>query len=194
MGNFKNKRLMATRTLIILGLYVLCNSFTCEPCRYNRLPDGGPTLEIERELETAGYVVGDTVWLNAEFGTEQNADGVSYSITEAGGLVLSRLVSYTPNSDTVVSARDAFSVIAVGGEVTEEVDGSDGSLILTRVGCSDGLCTFRQGYRLERPGSYLIITEGSSLSIVDPDFDLCGLHTNLGVLLLWATTIWRKPT
>ena len=166
---------MAYRALALLALYVLFNAFTCEECEIFFADDDGPELVVQREGTDSILAVGDTLWVSADFPARQSTDVRTYVISEGGGVILHRLFTVQPGTDTLRRLDSAtVTHIDVIGDSLQETGPFSAFGTLMRFTCPDGTCGFRQGFRFRQPGTYLLQTEGSAIDDVSADFDFCG--------------------
>ena len=166
---------MAYRALALLALYVLFNAFTCEECDIFFADDDGPELVVQREGPDAPLAIGDTLWVSADFPAQQSTDTRTYVISEGGGLILHRLFAVQPGTDTLRRPDSAaVTPIDVSSDILQAPRTSSMFGTLTRFTCPAGVCGFRQGFRFNQPGTYLLQTEGSAIDDVSAEFDFCG--------------------
>ncbi len=162
---------MHRTVILLLGMALLFCNLTCpDECEF--FPSGGE-LTVQLENPAEGYVLGETIWLSADFPTLQSVDGREYTISDNGGLVVTQLFRLAADSVTLLPARTAFSVQTTEGEFIDAVDGGDPAALYLRYTCSGGRCAFRHGVVPDSTGLYILQITGSAIDEVSSPFQLC---------------------
>lgn len=161
------------RLLLLLACFSLYNLSGCEPCDIFFPAGSGPPLTIERDSDALRYRVGETIWIGGSFPSLQTVEGKEYRITDGGGLIITQIFSFEESNDTVRAGRDEFTPIEDIGDVLPSTISIDPATVALRFTCTGGTCSFRQGFRAEEPGTYLFQPRGSTIDLIDSEFEVC---------------------
>jgi hypothetical protein len=156
--------------LTFLALFSLFSATDCgEDCF--PFPDGGE-LEVSLENQAAAtYARGDTLWVTADFSAQLNDGGVS--ISEGGGLFVSQMFRIGADSSSVVAALSAFTPVVSRGALVPAAENNDPAAAILRYTCPAGRCGFRQGFRLDSVGQFLLRVNGSGYDATEDRLSPC---------------------
>lgn len=173
---------MYRKLLCFLALLSLFSATNCDEDCIGFL--GGSLLEVELDSPVGpSYALGDTLWVKADFPANLSEMNGGVTISENGGLFVSRLFQIAADSSSVLSALTAFTPVVTQGTLIPEEDNNDPAASILRYTCPDGRCSFRQGFRLNTTGQYLLQVSGSGYDVVNERLSSCELdafgQTNL---------------
>lgn len=166
---------MFRNALFLFALLSLLSVTDCnDECDFLFAEQG--TLEINLEAPASRlYPLGDTIWLVADFPAELDPQPGGTTLSEAGGLYVTRVFRVpATDSSRLVAALTAFTPTATTGDLLPNGPNDDPAATVLRYTCPGGRCGFRQGFRLDSVGSYLLEVIGSTYLINDGSDPVCG--------------------
>lgn len=168
---------MYRQFLFAAALLVLFANFSCpeecEPLFFGE--STGAELTVELSDPAGTYTVGEEFELSADFSALLDGPGgLSYTISENGGLIVTEVYRISPDNFMLEPALDAFSVGIGAGELlpAPEDDVIDAT-VRTRYRCPDQTCAFRQSFRALVPGSYVLRVLGGPIDEIQAGFNYC---------------------
>jgi hypothetical protein len=163
------------RFLTLLSIcFFLCRTSCGDDCESYSL---NGSIEVTLENPAERYAVGETIWLTADFSATQNTTYRNFTISENGGLFVSQLFVVWPDSSILTPGLDSFSLITELGLPLRRETTPDPAAALLQYGCPGGRCSFRQGFRAEKPGTYLLRVNGSAIDVESEAFEYCNQPT-----------------
>jgi hypothetical protein len=145
---------------------------------------------LEVDLENAPQPirsVGDTLWFAADFPAEIDQERSGTTISEAGGLYVTRIFRIGEDRSRLLPALPAFTPLVTTGSLSPNGPGDDAASTVLRYTCPDGRCGFRQGFRLDSVGTYLVELIGSTYLTAGGEDAVCGD-------LLFGETVLTTPS
>lgn len=165
---------MYLKALIYLTCLSLCSFSSCEDDCFDVF--GGGRLVVNLENTPAlSYRQGDTLWLSTDFSADLGSNGQNITLSETGGLFVTRMLRMASDSLRALPALTAFTPVATRGSFVSEDASRDPAATILRYRCPDGRCGFRQGFRLDSAGQYLLEVNGSAFDRVGESFGRCNL-------------------
>lgn len=171
--------------LIYLAFLTLFSATQCEDDCFDFFGGGELAVSLENPA-AATYALGDTLWITADFSADLGAANGGSVISEEGGLFVSQLFRIGADSSSVDAALSAFTPLVTEGTLVPEADNEDPAAAILRYTCPGGRCGFRQGFRLDSVGQYLLRVNGSSYDVLGDQLSRCDApffnSTNLDVI------------
>lgn len=166
---------MYYKMLFFLALLSLLSATQCDEDCFDFFSGGKLEVDLESPVGPA-YALGDTLWLAADFSANLSEVDGGTTISENGGLFVSRLFRIGADSSSVEAALDAFTPLATAGTLIPEEDNNDPAASILRYTCPAGRCGFRQGFRLNAGGQYLLQVSGSGYDVQTERLSNCSLN------------------
>lgn len=164
---------MITRFLTLIFLLCIFSGTSC-PSECENFNRSNAILRTMLENPSSTYAVGETIWLNADFPATIMTDrGKDVTIGEGGGLVVNQLFRVNPDTNFMSAGLTAFTEVEDVGAVLERRSGEDPSASLIYFTCPGGTCTYRQGFRADSVGTYILRVSGSTIDRIAGGFDYC---------------------
>jgi len=168
---------MYRQFLFVATAFILFANFSC-PEECEGLFFGGSTgaeLTVALSNPTGIYQVDDEFELAASFSaTLDGPRGLSYTISENGGLVVTELYRIRADTFLLEPAGDAFVGSIQEGELVPAPEEDElGAVVRTRYRCPGGRCSFRQSFRALVPGSYVLRVLGGPIDEIQAGFNYC---------------------
>jgi hypothetical protein len=168
---------MYRQTLLLLAACLLFANFTCpEECESIFFSGSiGAALTVELSNSDITYAVGDEFELSANFSALLDGPrGLSYTISENGGLIITEVYRINPDTFLLEPALDAFTVeVETGEQLPNPAEDNLNAVVRTQYRCPGRACSFRQSFRALSPGSYVLRVSGGPIDEIQADFNYC---------------------
>jgi len=159
--------------LVLFAAFLFFSGFQCQgDCDF--FNNGSAILEVTLENPAENYSVGQTLWLSAAFSSTFVQENKTLTIGEGGGLVVSQLFRLQPDSSIITAGLSSFTPLTDQGTIFPNGPMDDPSATILHYSCGNGDCTFRQGFRIDSVGTYLLEVNGSSFEQTGGVLQFCG--------------------
>lgn len=168
---------MYRQIIFLLAASLLFANFTCpEECESIFFSGSiGAALTVDLSNPDVTYSVGDEFELSASFSALLDGPrGLSYTISENGGLIITEVYRINPDTFLLEPALDAFTVEVEAGELLPNpAEDNFNAVVRAQYRCPGQACSYRQSFRALSPGSYVLRVLGGPIDEIEAGFNYC---------------------